>query len=325
MTARVTAQLAEEDDALATSVNSLESNQKIVLDTLREIHRQFLDGDPVLSTIILQAAFSDNQGTAAPVGIDGDDLLIVMCVPTVDDVIWPEEMVVKIPFSAKKKTKSDLLESYRDFLLCHAAATAKEAVVVLPRIQRVRVIVLGEDDAGTDLLDRRVLGTMTTTRDRLEVVPSSSTTSGSTAATHFVSRWTRALGNQNLSALYGLIDEVEGSGFPAFRRLLDEVIPIMDDLYPSFTTYHDVPKKNQVRFRDLVDAGSSTDGEIEVMENIEAEDLERSDVDIADINEVWFWLYAGLLADVWDEDEVDSDAMRVKAAEAASLLFPNPD
>jgi hypothetical protein len=319
---QVTKQLSDEAELLSTEVSGLESKQKIVLETIQQIHRRFLEGDTTLSTIILQAAYSDNQGTAAPVGFDGEDILIVMCVPAADDVIWPESMVIKYPISAKKKTKAEMADDYREFLLCHTVATAKEAAVVLPHVRRVRVVVLGENDASTELLDRRVLATMTATREQLDLVPSTSSTPGSHQARQFVGRWTNALQQQNLGSLYNLIDEVEGSGFPAFRQLINEVMPIVRALDPTFNAFHDVPKKSQLRLRDVVEGDSSSDGEVEISENIDAEDLERSDFDIADINEAWFWLFAGLLADVWDEDEVDTDSLEKQALDAVSLVFP---
>ena len=112
---------------------------------VEEAFTRFDNLDPAMNLIVLQASFADNAGTAAPIDLDGDHLLVLMSYPSVEDAIWPEVGVFKDDrFTVKKRTKKQTVERYQRNLMCHTAATAKEAFCVQPHLRTVSVVVVPE-------------------------------------------------------------------------------------------------------------------------------------------------------------------------------------
>ena len=110
-----------------------------------EAFTRFNNLDPAVNLIVLQASFADNAGTAAPIDLDCNHLLVLMSYPSVEDAIWPEVGVFEGKrFTVKKRNKTQTIERYRRNLMCHTAATAKEAFLVQPRLETVNVVVVPE-------------------------------------------------------------------------------------------------------------------------------------------------------------------------------------
>ena len=124
--------------------------ESVVLKALvEEAFTRFDNLDPAMNLIVLQASFADNAGTAAPIDLDGDHLLVLMSYPLVEDAVWPEVGVFEGDrFTVKKRTKKQTVERYQRNLMCHAAATAKEAFCVQPCLGTVSVVVVPERPGG---------------------------------------------------------------------------------------------------------------------------------------------------------------------------------
>lgn len=119
--------------------------------------------DTVIGT--LAEAFEDNEAAAAPLGVDGDDLSLVVLAPS--ENIVPERMPGTTPsgnLSLRKIPKGERAALYTQAVMGHALVTIKEALAVAPGIQRVRLIVLrhaGADAYGQPKLECLLAGTWT--------------------------------------------------------------------------------------------------------------------------------------------------------------------
>jgi len=106
------------------------------------------DPDVVLAT--LAEAFEDNEAPAVPVGVDGDEVSIVVLVPGIEVV--PErmpQMTAAGNISMPKLPKTKRADFYKLVVCGHLLATCREAFAVTPGIGSVRaaVIRLSENDA----------------------------------------------------------------------------------------------------------------------------------------------------------------------------------
>lgn len=106
------------------------------------------DPDVVLAT--LAEAFEDNEAPAAPVGVDGDEVAIVVLVPGLDVV--PERMPQTTAagnLSMPKLPKAKRADFYKLVVCGHLLATCRETFAVAPGAASVRaaVIRLSERDA----------------------------------------------------------------------------------------------------------------------------------------------------------------------------------
>jgi hypothetical protein len=120
-----------------------------------EVHRvfeRFSELDPITNLLVIQAAFADNGGTAAPVDLDGDQLLVFVTFPPAEQCIWPEEGSVTDDGNAKVKKRSAkaIKSAYQTFIECHVIATAREAFIVQPALSGCRVLAMQESE-GTPL------------------------------------------------------------------------------------------------------------------------------------------------------------------------------
>jgi hypothetical protein len=107
--------------------------------------------DTVLGT--LAEAFEDNEAAAAPLGVDGDEVSVVVLAPP--ESIVPERLPSRTDsgnLSLRKLPKGERSALYTLTVAGHAIVTVKEALAVAPGIQRVRRIVLR--DAGRDAYGR---------------------------------------------------------------------------------------------------------------------------------------------------------------------------
>jgi hypothetical protein len=113
----------------------------------------------------LAEAFEDNEAAAAPLGVDGDEVALVLLAPP--ESVVPERMpgtTAAGNLSLRKLPKGERAAFYTQVVLGHVVVTIKEALAVAPGIQGVRVVVLrsaGPDAYGRPRLDCILAGRWT--------------------------------------------------------------------------------------------------------------------------------------------------------------------
>lgn len=103
------------------------------------------DSDTVLQT--LAEAFEDNEAPAAAVGVDADEVSLVVVVPPASQAI-PEQMPGRTAagnLSLKKITQADKADFFKQFVCGQVLVTLREAFAVAPGLNAARVIVLRND------------------------------------------------------------------------------------------------------------------------------------------------------------------------------------
>jgi hypothetical protein len=113
----------------------------------------------------LAEAFEDNEAAAAPLGVEGDEVALVVLAPP--ESVVPERMpgtTAAGNLSLRRLPKGERAAHYTQVVLGHVVVTVKEALAVAPGIQGVRVVVLrpaGTDAYGRPRLDCVVAGRWT--------------------------------------------------------------------------------------------------------------------------------------------------------------------
>jgi hypothetical protein len=113
----------------------------------------------------LAEAFEDNEAAAAPLGVDGDEVSLVVLAPS--ESIVPERMpgtTASGNLSLRKLSKGERAALYTQAVMGHVLVTIKEALAVTPGIQQVRLIALrhaGTDAYGQPKLDCLLAGRWT--------------------------------------------------------------------------------------------------------------------------------------------------------------------
>lgn len=121
------------------------------------------DPQTVLGT--LAEAFEDNEATAAPLGVDGDEVALVVLAPP--ESVVPERMpgtTAAGNLSLRKMAKGERAAMYTLAVMGHVVVTIKEALAVAPGVQSVRVVALrlaGTDAYGQPRLECLVAGRWT--------------------------------------------------------------------------------------------------------------------------------------------------------------------
>ncbi len=120
------------------------------------------DPDTVLAT--LAEAFEDNEAPAAPVGIDGTELSLILLVPGEDAV--PERLPATTQagnLTLRKLPKGERSALYQLLIAGHVLVTLREAFAVAPGVEAARVIAVRR--GGPDIYGRpaHILATMDTT------------------------------------------------------------------------------------------------------------------------------------------------------------------
>ncbi|SNT49914.1 hypothetical protein SAMN05421812_107261 [Asanoa hainanensis] len=103
------------------------------------------DPDSVLRT--LAEAFEDNEAASAAVGVDADEVSLVVLVPPASQAI-PEQMPGRTAagnLSMKKITQTDKADFFKQFVCGQVLVTLREAFAVAPGLRAARVIVLRND------------------------------------------------------------------------------------------------------------------------------------------------------------------------------------
>jgi hypothetical protein len=112
-----------------------------------------LSNEPGTVLGALAEAFEDNEATAAPVGVDGDEASIVVLVP--GESIVPERMpgtTASGNLSLRKLPKGERASYYTLAVLGHVMVMVKEAFAVVPWLRHMRLVALRT--AGTDAYGR---------------------------------------------------------------------------------------------------------------------------------------------------------------------------
>jgi hypothetical protein len=293
--------------------------QRVIDDT----YKMYEQGDPTITTIVLQAAFSDNEGSAAPIGIDEKDLLVVMTAPPANDVIWPESFDAHQYITAKKKTKDDRETEYSIFLMCHTLATAKEAFAVATKIQRIKILVLDEKDGDKDPFKRPLLAALQIDRakaasiqDGIKALPAIA------AGVEAMNSWDQAVQSGNPYAIVQWVEWFESVGckpYMDFHRTGLELLLPFDECFGS---WNDQPRSKRPKFMDFTEPATNTSDEVQVVEDLSADDLEVLDLSAEEMNTPDFWMLCALLAENWDADEVDLPALKERASEMVACLYP---
>jgi hypothetical protein len=123
------------------------------------------DPDTVLAT--LAEAFEDNEAPAAPAGIDGTELFLIVLVPGEDAV--PERLPATTQagnLTLRKLPKSERSALYLLLIAGHVLVTLREAFAVAPGLQAARVVAIrrsGPDIYGRQALDCMLAGRWTRT------------------------------------------------------------------------------------------------------------------------------------------------------------------
>ncbi len=123
------------------------------------------DPDTVLAT--LAEAFEDNEAPAAPIGIDGTELSLIVLVPDEDAV--PERLPATTQagnLTLRKLPKAERSALYLLLIAGHVLVTVREAFAVDPGVEAARVIAVrrsGPDIYGRPVLDCMVAGRWTRT------------------------------------------------------------------------------------------------------------------------------------------------------------------
>ena len=146
----------------------LSASRTRVEDQLDEAYTLFEAVDPYMNLLVIQAAYLDNLLPAAPVDIDGTDLLVFMTFSDADRIIWPEKFRLLdsgLPGISKLSDSEKNARHVRVLKRC-MAATAKEALATQPALSSVRVVAL-EELSDKPLHERPVYGDATFTRQDL--------------------------------------------------------------------------------------------------------------------------------------------------------------
>ena len=315
----VAATNALEDDKVEERSREVEKEQFRVLELIRDAYKRYRNGDETLVSIVLQACFSDNGGTAAPVGSDQGDLLVLMSVPSRDSVVWPEEISFGQTISARKRKKAEIAEEFENYVFCHAVATARESMMVATNSDRVRVIVLDDEDSSTDLLSRRVIGALNWDRRMTSEMEEYHSESTVAELRQFVQSWFDADARGDSAHLYGQMNHWETTGVIAWSRAVEHFGSVSQYFRPSMESWVQSSRSARPVLRDLIDEGSSGE-EVETAFEVEDDDLDVLSLDVAEVGSAHFWVLASLIADVWEDDEIDVDELRTVASTIASVV-----
>jgi len=298
--------------------------QVVALDIIERTVKLYNQGDPVITTIVLQAAFSDNEGSAAPIGIDGKDLLVLMTAPPASDVIWPESLEVRQNITVRKKSKEDRETYYSIFLLCHTVATAKEAFAVAPNIQRVKILVLDEKEGDKNPLDRPLLAVLEVDRARVEKLPNGfELLPAISKGVEAMTSWDRVRQSGNPHAIVQWIEWFESVGCRPYLDLhrtgLELLEPFEDE---GFKSWSRAPRSKRPKLINVTEPAVNTSDEVQFTENLSVEDLEIMDLSADEMNTYDFWMLCALLAEHWDADEVDLAKLKEQASTLVECLYP---
>ncbi|MFG3603613.1 DUF4236 domain-containing protein [Micromonospora chersina] len=109
--------------------------------------QQLCSNDPDVVLETLEEAFEDNEAASAAVGVNGDEVSLVVLVPTIEQVV-PERMPTTTQagnLSLRKLPQRDRAAYYKQFVCGQVLVTLRETFAVAPAIGSARVAVLRHD------------------------------------------------------------------------------------------------------------------------------------------------------------------------------------
>jgi hypothetical protein len=316
-------QVLFEDELVAEHSHKLLESMSDIYGIVNDTYQEFLRGDATITTIVLQTCFSDNGGTAAPVGIDGHDLLVVMVMPEASEVIWPEKLKTGEFVSATKKTKSDIDFNYEHYLLCHAAGTIKEAFQVQPALNNVKVIVLDESDEDLAITQRKVRGCLTMSRSQARELLDLSTTGIIKEALHYYDSWMTAQNSGRANEIFSLTNHWVSYGNQITSGAVSAMLSTMGSVRQCFESYVSLPNKSRPTLASFTNDEANSESDVEITSDLSNDDLDVFSVPASSVFTNEFWIYAALIAEDWDNDEVDFEEA-VRCAEEMTIFLSPP-
>lgn len=320
--ASIQKQILFEDELVAEYSHKLLESMNDIYGIINDTYQEFLRGDATITTIVLQTCFSDNGGTAAPVGIDGHDLLVVMVMPEASEVIWPEKLKTGDFISATKKNKSDIDFNYDRYLLCHAAGTIKEAFQVQPALNNVKVIVLDESDEDLAITQRRVRGCLTMSRSQARELLDLSTTGIIKEALNYYDSWMTAQNSGRANEIFSLANHWVSYGNQITSGAVSAMLSTMGSVRQCFESYVSLPNKSRPTLASFTNDEANSESEVEITSDLSNDDLDVFSVPAGAVFTNEFWIFAALIAEDWDNDEVDFEEAVRSAEEMAIYLSP---
>jgi hypothetical protein len=291
----------------------------------RAIYKRFLEGDSIITTVVLQTLLSDNAGTAAPIGIDDGDLLILMTAPSLADSIWPE----KIDFSndgfhltAKKKTKDQSSNDYYIFLLSHAIAAARESFATSPHIKQVRLLMVDSKDDQKDLFERKTLALLEISRSELAKIPADLLQSEQGQAVfRAVNFWQESLASGDSYLVLSAVEQLKSNGIGVVASFLGTLLDHLADVESCYKSFVNTAFSKRPRILDLTEASVNTSDAIQIVVDEDMNSFEGLDVPVEFVQTPDYWIFTGFLVEAWNDDEVDVEKMKSEASELASVLY----
>jgi hypothetical protein len=301
---------------------NIRTQQEEALKLVASVHKLYSAGDSTITTLVLQALMSDNEGSAAPIGLDDGDLLVVMTAPPASEVIWPEQIVQNTRISATKKSKADINTDYYMFLLSHAVASAREAIVASKKIENVRVLILDEKDEDQNFFDRRLVAVLNASRTQLEKLTDITLTQTWVKNCHrAVNQWQGALQSRNVDRILAEVDHFERSSILEVKNFLLKMVSVLEIFVNDFGSYIELTQNKRPRLIDLTDSSVNTSDEIQVTISNDVDSIKTLDVGVSMVKFPDFWILCGLIAEHWTDDEVDIDEFKMLASQICLPLY----
>jgi hypothetical protein len=314
------------DDAIENAVLAIRVKQDTAIQTANLAYEKFVEGQTTYMTLVLQAVLSDNSGTAAPLGVDDGDVLVVMTAPNSSEVIWPERIEINSNLTVRKKTKAEFDNEYFLYLLCHTLAAAREVITTSDLINRVRVVVLDEKDNEAVLFDRRVVAALNISRAELSDFPGKLLDASLwEGGIRRVDRWREVLAEGKVEKILARLDVIEQGGLAAETKFLKNIYNVLIPIEEHFTSYLGVARANRPRFVEMTEDKANTTDELQIIESEEAELLASLDLAADEVLRPDFWVLCQLLAENWDADEIDIESLKHDITIAVQPLYPMED
>ena len=194
--------------------------------------------------------------------------------------------------------------------------------MVAMNIDRVKVVVLDDEDASTDLLSRRVIASLDWDREMTIEMGTYQSTSAVTELRTFVDQWFDADRRGDSARTYQLLDHWDFRAMSVWRAAVDHFDDIAEYFWPSMESWVASPKTSRPILGAFVDE-SASGTEVETAIEVEDDDLDVLNLDVAEVGSAYFWVLASLIADVWESDDIDVEELRSVAGRIASVVTPD--
>jgi hypothetical protein len=295
----------------------LSASRTRVENQLDEAYALFEAVDPYMNLLVIQAAYLDNLLPAAPVDIDGTDLLVFMTFCDADRIIWPEKFRLLdsgLPGVSKLSDSEKNARHFRVLKRC-MAATAKEALATQPVLSSVRVVALDEH-GDKPLHERPVYGDAIFTRDNLKFL--SPPSGWEDAWNDLVNTWRLTDG--------AYVELLEEQFMTFFNRCNDDLLEAEEVLQSEVLeqmVFRQEGRKGELRtVCNLGDLFS-----VDVLETLDVSEMAEDGSYFepqspADVSDYEFWLEALELRKVWRTATVAPSKSSDEVPEASGVKEP---